>query len=102
MRPAQAGSGAWAARCAAVALEMIWATSAWPAALTVAAGGQNLAAAIDAAAPGNVLTLAAGVLRGPVRIEKPLTLAGRPGAGRGGGGGGRAGGGAARGGALRN
>jgi nitrous oxidase accessory protein len=54
--------------------------SGWSATVTVTAGGGNLVAAITAAAPGDVLTLSAGVHQGPVQIEKSLTLAGRPGA----------------------
>jgi len=39
-----------------------------------------LQAAIDAAAPGEVLRLAPGVYAGGVKIDRPLTLAGEPGA----------------------
>ena len=54
------------------------ATVAAPAA-TIAAGGPPLQELLDAAAPGDVLRLAPGVY-GPVRITRPVTLEGEPGA----------------------
>jgi nitrous oxidase accessory protein len=81
MRPAGLYIRAWAASCAAAcALGMSFVPGARAATVPVAAGGRNLATAIAAAQPGDVLLLAAGVHNGPVRIEKPLTLAGLPGA----------------------
>jgi nitrous oxidase accessory protein len=59
---------------------MLFVPSGWPATVTVAAGGGKLAAAIAAAAPGDVLTLTAGVHEGPVLLEKSVTLAGLSGA----------------------
>jgi len=54
----------------------------WPAgAATIPVGtGQPLQAAVEAAAAGDVLTLAAGRHEGPVVIDRPLTLTGEPGA----------------------
>jgi nitrous oxidase accessory protein len=48
--------------------------------VAVAAGADNLRQAVAAAAPGDVLKLAAGVHDGPLKIAKPLTLEGVPGA----------------------
>ena len=48
--------------------------------ISVAAGAGPLQAAVDAAAPGDVLRLAPGEHQGPVVIDKPLTLEGEPGA----------------------
>jgi len=48
--------------------------------IAVPAGGAALQAAVDAAAPGDVLRLAPGEHRGPVAVAKPLTLQGEPGA----------------------
>lgn len=48
--------------------------------IAVPAGGGSLQAALEAAAPGDVLRLAPGTHRGPVEIGKPLTLAGEAGA----------------------
>lgn len=72
--------GAWTACYAACALGLLFVPAARSATLTVAAGGRNLTAAIAAAAPGDILILAAGVHDGPVSIEKPLTLTGSAGA----------------------
>ncbi len=48
--------------------------------LAVAPGEDGLRSALAAAAPGDVLELLPGIHRGPVRIETPVTLRGRPGA----------------------
>ncbi len=48
--------------------------------LRVAAGGEALQAALDAAADGDVLVLAPGVHRGPITVTRPLTLQGESGA----------------------
>ena len=55
------------------------APAAPPAATIVSAGGPPLQELLDAAAPGAVLRLQPGVY-GPVRITRPLTLEGEPGA----------------------
>ena len=44
------------------------------------APGDSLAAAIEAAAPGDVIRLAAGLHRGPIVVDRPMTLEGAPGA----------------------
>jgi nitrous oxidase accessory protein len=48
------------------------------AAAAVAPGIDTLAAAIGAAAPGDVLRLEAGVYRGPVNIDRSITITGSP------------------------
>ena len=48
--------------------------------IVVPAGAVPLQAAVDAAAPGDVLRLAPGQHRGPIIVSKALTLAGEPGA----------------------
>ncbi|MGQ9366676.1 nitrous oxide reductase family maturation protein NosD [Azospirillum sp. ST 5-10] len=50
------------------------------AAATVTAAPGELPAVLAAAQPGDTVVLAAGVHEGPVRVDKPLTLAGEPGA----------------------
>jgi nitrous oxidase accessory protein len=52
--------------------------SAPAATITVEPGAGTLSLAVAAAAPRDVLQLEAGVYRGPVRIERPLTLLGHP------------------------
>ncbi|MBN9244664.1 MAG: nitrous oxide reductase family maturation protein NosD [Mesorhizobium sp.] len=54
--------------------------SAGAAEIVVPAGAASLQAAVDAAAPGDVLLLAPGSHRGPVVVSKAVTLAGEPGA----------------------
>ncbi|HFD16203.1 MAG TPA: nitrous oxide reductase family maturation protein NosD, partial [Rhodospirillales bacterium] len=48
--------------------------------LRVPAGGDALSAALEVARPGDVLVLEPGVHRGPVRIDRTVTLVGEPGA----------------------
>jgi nitrous oxidase accessory protein len=48
--------------------------------IAVAPGAGNLASAVAAAAPGDVLMLAAGIYEGPVRIDRALTIEGAAGA----------------------
>jgi nitrous oxidase accessory protein len=67
----------WSAALAA-GLLLVHAPAA--AATTMVATGQSLQAAVDAAAGGDVLVLAAGRHDGPVAVDKALTLAGEPGA----------------------
>ncbi|HRO15744.1 MAG TPA: nitrous oxide reductase family maturation protein NosD [Paracoccus sp. (in: a-proteobacteria)] len=55
---------------------MLFAGPVWAAERVVAPGDGTLAAAIATAAPGDVLRLAPGTHRGPVVLEKPLTLDG--------------------------
>ena len=56
------------------------AATAGAAEIAVPAGAGPLQAAVDAAAPGDVLRLAPGEHLGPVTVSKPLTLQGEPGA----------------------
>ena len=69
----RAGRAGWAALVLLASLP-----HASAATVTVQPGG--LAAALAAAAPGDVLDLAPGEHRGPVLVDKPLTLEGEPGA----------------------
>jgi len=48
--------------------------------ISVAAGNDALRAAVAASQAGDVLTLAAGIHRGPIKIDHALTLLGEPGA----------------------
>ncbi|MEI8394800.1 MAG: nitrous oxide reductase family maturation protein NosD [Rhodospirillaceae bacterium] len=60
---------------------LVWALTMPPAvAATVTVAPGALPEAVRTAAPGDVLVLAPGVHRGPVVLEKPLTLTGQPGA----------------------
>lgn len=62
-------------------LAALFAAGPWPALaerIEVGPGG-SVQAAIDAAAPGDVVVLLAGVHRGPVKLDKAITLEGREG-----------------------
>jgi nitrous oxidase accessory protein len=61
-----------------LALSLLGPGAAPAATITVAPGADTLNLAIAAAAPRDVLQLKAGVYRGPVSIERPLTLLGHP------------------------
>ena len=80
-RSASCRSGGPAAFAAGLALlQFAVAAAAAAAGIRVPAGGDALAAALSAARPGDVLVLAPGVHRGPVRIDRTVTLVGEPGA----------------------
>ncbi|RAI57086.1 nitrous oxide reductase family maturation protein NosD [Roseicella frigidaeris] len=64
----------------ALLLAAVLATAALPAWARVIAPGDDLQAAIEAAGPGEALELLPGTHRGPVRLDRPVTLAGREGA----------------------
>jgi len=66
--------------CALAAAMLALVPAAFAANVEVPAGGDHLRAAISAAAPGDVLELGPGTHFGPVRIDRSLTLEGRPGA----------------------
>jgi nitrous oxidase accessory protein len=70
---------AWRRLAVLAASLLVPLSPAWASSATVAPG-QPLQAAVDAAAAGDVLTLTAGRHAGPIGIDKPLTLTGRPGA----------------------
>ncbi|MGG5810015.1 nitrous oxide reductase family maturation protein NosD [Falsiroseomonas sp. CW058] len=63
----------------AILLGLLLAAAAPAAARQVAPGG-DIAAAVAAAAPGEVVELLPGLHRGPVRLDRPVVLAGREGA----------------------
>jgi nitrous oxidase accessory protein len=65
---------------AALATGLLLIQSPAGATTTTVVPGQSLQAAIDTAAEGDVLVLAAGLYEGPVVIGKALTLVGEPGA----------------------
>lgn len=79
-----AGFSAWLA--ASVVLPCAGVAKTW----TIEAGDGRLAEALALAAPGDQIELGAGVHRGPISINKPITLVGQPGAIIDGGGKGRA------------
>jgi nitrous oxidase accessory protein len=63
-----------------VALLLLGSEPSHAASVVVEPGGDNLRRAITAARPGDILTLVAGLHRGPIRIDHSLTLQGNPGA----------------------
>jgi len=69
----------WLAAFLAASL-VLWALPSAAAVIEVTAGGESLARAIAAAAPGDVLRLKPGIHDGPVVIDRALTLEGEPGA----------------------
>ncbi len=76
-RSTSSRSGGPAAFAAGLVLLQLTAAAA---AIRVPAGGDALSVALSAAPPGEVLVLAPGVHRGPVRIDRTVTLVGEPGA----------------------
>lgn len=74
-------------RALAVGLALCAAGEAQVAAIehVVSGEGADLQAIVDAASPGDVITLAEGAVSGPVRIDRPLSLRGRGGVIDGGG-----------------
>ncbi len=76
-RSTSSRSGGPAACAAGLVLLQLTAAAA---AIRVPAGGDALSVALSAAPPGEVLVLAPGVHRGPVRIDRTVTLVGEPGA----------------------
>ncbi|MDP1730488.1 MAG: nitrous oxide reductase family maturation protein NosD [Devosia sp.] len=64
----------------AALLAAILTSPAWAERVVVTAGGAHFQAVLDAASPGDVVTLEAGEHKGPVTIDKALTLEGEPGA----------------------
>ncbi|WP_202332567.1 nitrous oxide reductase family maturation protein NosD [Mesorhizobium sp. L-8-3] len=75
VRPLDIATMGMAAFIAAVPLRLAGAAE-----IVVLPGAQPLQAVVDAAAPGDVVRLAAGEHPGPVVIARPLTLEGEPGA----------------------
>jgi len=85
MRLPGAGHRRRAALVASIALLGVSSGRASPAIVRVADAPGGLAAALEAAAPGDVIELGPGVHSGPVRIDKALILRGRGGVIDGGG-----------------
>lgn len=74
------GSGLTGVLMVAALAAAILASSAHAAVIEHRAGADALQAVIDAALPGDVVRLKAGEHKGPIRLDKPLTLVGEPGA----------------------
>lgn len=73
---------AWGAivPAACIAVLTALAANACAAATIDVPAGSDLPAAIEAAAPGDLLRLATGRYAGPVKVDRPLTIEGEPGA----------------------
>ncbi|QOF75617.1 nitrous oxide reductase family maturation protein NosD (plasmid) [Aminobacter sp. SR38] len=72
-------SGAFTAMGAA-AIVAVLSGPAWSARIVVPAGNGKVQAIVDAASPGDVVTLLSGQHKGPIEIRKAVTLEGAPGA----------------------